>query len=358
MWKPSQPALLMIIVALHCHAALADEPPPVSAVEEAWKQRSKDLSSSLLQWTEERIHPGGQRLSPHDAEPLASDLTIVFEKRLIISGEKFRIEGVGKALDYRTKALEPFELTIVCNETGSSFHNYPDRKNNLGYFAKSSAGLADVTYRPAMLATNPGDPNFGQINLDEYHVTPGQIDVAGRSCITLESNTERSLEGRLYLDPERQFVITRIVSADGNRISRQIDFTYDRDSEGVWYPASWEFKIMNPTLDGFALLLSGTTKDFNSKFIASTQDFEIHYPPGTLIYDLRTPGDNRIVIEETGSMRNLDQSEHRTPIENLLTPEQPPVSTRTWILLANLAGILAISTVLLYRYYKRRRKQG
>ena len=274
----------------------------LAEIKKAWTQRSKDVSTSRLRWTENRIYPRGEKLSPNEPEPLAADLTVAWEKKLIIAGDKCRLEGIGKAWDFRVRQMAPFEFTAVRNENGRSYHNYPDKTDNLGYFSESLKGLADVTYRPALLGTNPGDPEFGRIDLADYHFVPGVTEINGQKCIKLESNDDRSTDNQLFLDPERQFVVTRSISSTGAQVMRQLDLNYKQDSRGIWYPASWQFQILNGNLDRHAIHITVVTTEFESDFAASPADFEIHYRPGTLIYDQRTRGKAiKIRVQEDGS---------------------------------------------------------
>lgn len=294
---------------------------PLSQIREAWKQRASRVDSSVLEWTENRIYPKGEFLSPNDSDPLAEDRTITWQKKLILSRGRYRLEGLGQTV-YHDKEMVPFKFTAVKNKTSRSYHDYPERTDNLGYIRNSFAELPDVTYRPALVGVNPGDPELGRIKLDDYHVVAGIRDVAGRPCILLESNDKhRELENRLYLDPKRQYAVTRIVSSSGNTITRQLDMSYKRDAHGVWYPSSWQFQIINGTGTGHALHIAVVTARFDSQHKAAAEDFEIKYRQGMQVYDLRTATRKVSQIGLAGRgrpTRNKDRSQ---------SPDRPTIKT-------------------------------
>ena len=110
-------------------AAKAAVGPRLDTVKQAWKVRDAAMRHCLLEWSEEHTHPQGTLISPRDSEPISQDQSVEFEKRLVVRDDFFRVEGKGKALDSRTKRMDPFQFTAVLRGTGSSFHDYPEQKN-------------------------------------------------------------------------------------------------------------------------------------------------------------------------------------------------------------------------------------
>ena len=276
------------IAALACGRASAGELPTLDAIQAAWKQRTKAVSSSQLIWTEVHTRPKGEPVDPDDNTPLPEDLNTTFFKKMILSGDKFRIAGKGKARHFQTKTLQPFEFTAVFNGVGRSLHDFPGRKRNLGYIVKSAKGLADISYRPAYLSLDPGNGNLGRIDLRNYRITPKLVTINGRNCVLVERQDQGG-DNALYLDVERQFVIIRSVTLEGTHVYRQIDIAYDCDGNGVWYPKSWLLDTRKFGGGSSELRISGTTKNFKSPYASTDRDFELEFPPSTHIYDLTNP---------------------------------------------------------------------
>jgi len=308
--------LLLLVIAFR--GARADDAPQAAkmamgprldTVKQAWEVRDAAMRHCLLEWSEEHTHPQGTLISPRDSEPISQDQRVEFEKRLIVRDDFFRVEGKGKAIDSRTKRMDPFQFTAVLRGTGSSFHDFPEQKNNLGYSADSAKDLLDASYRPAMLAINPIGQEFGRLNLDEYSVEPGVSSINERPCLKLKRSDSQADAETLYLDQERGFLVNRVVTENGGHVSRQTDFTYVANEAGIWCPATWQLKIMKPVGDGYSLLISAHVKRFDAEYVAPLEDFEIKFPAGTLIHDLRTKDENRIDIDHSGN--NGESSDDR-----------------------------------------------
>ncbi len=256
-----------------------------------WTQRARDVANSRLTWTENRIYPRGEMISPNRKETPVDDLVVQWNKSLVIVGDRCRIEGSGKTWLERIGDFAPFEFMAVLNGDASSLHRYPGQPEKLGYKTSFLPGLCDVTYRPAMLGLNPVDRNLGHINLDGYRVDPNPIDTNGRKCIKLMRIDNRNVDTHMFLDPERQFVVTRTVGLEGGKIARSLNLSYRQDGRGIWYPASWTLEIMNGTGTNHSIHITVVSTNFESQFDAGRQDFEIAFPAGTQIYDLAKPAD-------------------------------------------------------------------
>ncbi|RLS81033.1 MAG: hypothetical protein DWI04_07245 [Planctomycetota bacterium] len=341
----------IILLILASSRAWAVDQTDQSAVKQLWKVRDAAMRHCLLEWSEEHTYPQGTVMSPRDLEPISQDQSVEFKKRLVVRDGFFRIEGKGKARDYRTKGMDPFQFTAVLKGTGSSFHDYPEQKNNLGYYTSSSRDLLDASYRPVMLAINPIGQDFGRVNIDEYSVEPGIRSINERPCLKLKRADSQANAETLYLDHERGFLVIRVVTENGSHVSRQTDFTYVANEAGIWHPATWQLKIMKPAGDGYSLLISAKVKRFDAKYVASLEDFEIKFPTGTLIHDLRTKDKNRIVIDHSGNEKLLTLREHRLPVDEILHPKRQEATRsqrRAWFVGLNVC-ILIFILVIMFR---------
>lgn len=345
-----RPSFIVLLI-LASGRAWASDQTDLAAVKQAWKVRDAAMRRCLLEWSEEHTHPQGTVMSPRDSEPITQDQSVEFEKRLVVRDDFFRVDGKGKARDYRTKGMDPFQFTAVLRGTGSSFHDYPKQKNNLGYYTNSSKDLLDASYRPAMLAINPIGQDLGRLNIDEYSVESGVSSINERPCLKLKRADSHANAETLYLDRERGFLVNRVVTENGSHVSRQTDFTYVANEAGIWYPATWQLKIMKPAGDGYSLLISAHAKRFDAEYVAPLEDFEIKFPAGTLIHDLRTKDKNRIVIDHNGNEKLLTPGEHRLPVDEILHPEPQKangVQWRAWAVGLNVC-ILILILVIVFR---------
>ena len=314
----------IVLLMLATSRAWASDPTDLGAAKHAWKIRDAAMRHCLLEWSEKHAHSQGTVMSPRDSEPISQDQSVEYEKRLVVREDFFRVEGKGKARDYRTKGMAPFQFTAVLRGTGSSFHDYPVQKNNLGYYTSSSRDLLDASYRPAMLAINPIGQDFGRLNIDEYSVEPGISSINERPCLKLKRADSQANAETLYLDHKRGFLVTRVVTENGRHVSRQTDFTYVANEEGILYPATWQVKIMKPTGDGHSLLITAQVKRFDAEYVAPLEEFEIDFPAGTLIHDLRTKDKTCIVIDRSNNEKLLTPREHRLTIDEILHLTSPP----------------------------------
>ena len=83
-------------------------------------------------------------------------------------------------------------------------------------------------------------------------------------------------------------------------------------------------KIMKPTGDGHSLLITAQVKRFDAEHVAPLEEFEIDFPAGTLIHDLRAKDKTCIVIDRSNNEKLLTPREHRLTIDEILHLTSPP----------------------------------
>jgi hypothetical protein len=145
------------------------------------------------------------------------------------------------------------------------------------------ADSISLQMHPIMCCLRLSNPNVCGVSLRKFRVEKSDAEFAGRRCIVLEGPG-----ARLYIDPERDFVVVRFESAHAKRpLSHQIDVDYRLDESLGWIPEKWGIRRFDP--DGAALeTIEATVTGFARTANLERSDFQIEIPAGTRVYDGRS----------------------------------------------------------------------
>jgi hypothetical protein len=173
------------------------------------------------------------------------------------------------------------------------------------------------------------DPSLRSYNIRDFLVTGRKANLAGRSCVELirQGPAGRSAD-RLWVDPGREYVIARFQHTERETPTEQIDVRYRSNQQCGWVPESWSVVWSAP--DGKLRESSReTVTQYQINEEVSPEEFDIVFPPGAWISDLKTDLD--YIVKPGGGKRMINRDEMVAPYELLLqteTGEAAPPSNR------------------------------
>lgn len=242
--------------------------PAKSEVIAAWQKRQGAITTFRFAWTEEQTHPRGWLSNPRYPERersaipgLLIDRSYVVAKTLAVAGNKMRYTF---ELDRKE---EPDGVDVVARQGGnrglgvrrhysyvsvfdgqvgttrlSSFLDHPPA-TMLQTTANVDAQNLDT--RPILMAFRPLDAVMGHRLIDRAITNLSRTFYRGKSTFLLEERHDPSgWKTLLWIEPERNFLVSRyMVSFEQNHIV-DIDIDYVQDARWGWIPSGWRVTEM------------------------------------------------------------------------------------------------------------------
>lgn len=241
--------------------------PPKPAIVAAWRQRQDAVKTLRFAWTEEQVHVAGWmpnwRLTERDRLSLPRLLTdkgasgaerrIAVSKSLVLDGTKMRYSfDLERTTDFTgltrfdNRAPRRFtyasvfdgrtgtsRVTAVSREPGESV---PDILSRGG--ANPDAQSLDT--RPLLMTFRPLDPILGHPFLDRAVTNTSRFFYKDRSTMILEEwRDPAGWKMLMWLEPERDFIVTRYIIAFEQNVYTDIEIDYARDRKWGWVPSGW-----------------------------------------------------------------------------------------------------------------------
>jgi len=268
---------------------------PVPAKSEAiaaWQKRQAAISTFRFAWTEEQTHPKGWLSNPRYPERersaipgLLIDRHYVVAKTLAVSSDKMRYsfeldrkeepdgvdviapQGSNRGLGVRRHYSY---VSVFDGQVGtirlSSFLDHPP-PTALQTTANADAQNLDV--RPILMAFRPLDPVMGHRLIERAVPNGSRTFYRGKSTFLLEERHDPAgWKTLLWIEPERDFIVSRyMVSFEQNHII-DIDIDYVRDARWGWIPSGW--RVTEMLADGSRRLVA----------VAKVNSYSINVPIG------------------------------------------------------------------------------
>lgn len=242
--------------------------PARSEIIAAWQKRQGAINTFRFAWTEEQTHPKGWLSNPRYPERersaipgLLIDRSYVVAKTLAVADNKMRYTF---ELDRKE---EPDGVDVVARQGGnrglgvrrhysyvsvfdgqvgttrlSSFLDHPPA-TMLQTTANVDAQNLDA--RPILMAFRPLDPVMGHRLMDRAVTNESRTFYRGKSTFLLEERHDPSgWKTLLWIEPERNFLVSRyMVSFEQNHMV-DIDIDYVQDARWGWIPSGWRVTEM------------------------------------------------------------------------------------------------------------------
>lgn len=258
-----------------------DRSKPVPAKSEiiaAWQQRQTAINTFRFAWTEQQTHPKGWLSNPRYPERersaipgLLVDRNYVVVKTLAVAGSRMRYSfeldrkeepdgvdvidrrgannGLGVRRHYSYVSAFDGQRGVV---RMSSFFDHPP-----GTVLQTTANVdaQNLDVRPLLIAFRPLDPAMGHLLIDRAVTNLSRSFYKGKSIFLLEERHDPSgWKTILFIEPERDFLVTKYVVLFEQKRIIDIDIDYVRDARWGWIPSAW--RVAEMLSDGSTRLIS------------------------------------------------------------------------------------------------------
>jgi hypothetical protein len=273
-----------------------DRSKPVPAKSEiitAWQKRQGAVNTFRFVWTEEQTHPKGWLSNPRYAERersaipgLLIDRSYVVAKTLAVDANKMRYsfeldrkeepdgvdvvarQGSNRGLGVRRHYSY---VTVFDGRIGttrlSSFLDHPPETISQ---TTANVDAQNLDTRPILMAFRPLDPAMGHRLIDRAITNLSRTFYRGKSTFLLEERHDPSgWKTLLWIEPERNFLVSRYVMSFEQKMIVDINIDYLQDARWGWIPSGW--RVTEMLSDGSRRVVS----------VAKVTSYSINVPIGT-----------------------------------------------------------------------------
>ncbi len=267
--------------------------PAKSEVIAAWQKRQGAINTFRFAWTEQQTHPKGWLSNPRYPERersaipgLLIDRQYVVTKTLAVAGSKMRYsfeidrkeepdgvdviarQGGNRGLGVRRHYSY---VSVFDGQTGTvRLNSLLDHPPATILQTTANVDAQNLDVRPILMAFRPLDAVMGHRLIDRAITNESRTFFRGKSTFLLEERHDPSgWKTILWIEPERNFLVSRyMVSFEQNQIVA-IDIDYVQDARWGWIPSGW--RVTELLSDGSKRLVA----------VAKVNSYSINVPIGT-----------------------------------------------------------------------------
>ena len=242
--------------------------PPKADVLAAWQRRQSAIHSFRFEWTEEQTQPRGWVANPRYPErerlasPTLEDRRYVVNKMLAVSRDSMRYsytsdrrdEGDTTGNSDRRHYSYTYESVFDGRRNTARATSLGDTPATMSR-ANDNRDAQNLDTRAILLALRPLDPILGDLLVDRAVPNPSRVIYRGHSTFLLEERRDPlGWKTILWIEPERDFLVSRFVLGFENSCVVDMDIDYMRDARYGWIPVGW--RVTELLVDGSRRLLS------------------------------------------------------------------------------------------------------
>jgi len=301
---------------------------------DAWKARQARVRSAQFVWTTRKTLPRGRFSRDRDprfeksssvdsgpSPPEDTEFTVPME--LSFDGDKMRVSYTNKVWSEEERAF--FDQTFISTFNGKVSKSFVPRTKRWpqGVIRPEEHNLeaTNLYAQPVLMMYRATHPTMGMF-LPKSWVLSQQTPVFnGRQCVVLEEMGESSsVQRALWVDPQREFCIVRYLLTQRRNLEVKLDIEYSQTAQREWVPTRWELVWMRS--DG-TLRESGLNEVDKSEINIAIPpaQFDVQFPPGTLVNDLKSKPKENYIVLEGGRKRPILPNEASAPYELLINSE-------------------------------------
>jgi hypothetical protein len=242
--------------------------PTKSETIAAWQKRQGTINTFRFAWTEQQTHPRGWLSNPRYPERERSaipgiliDRSYVVAKTLAVSGNKMRYsfdldrkeepdgvdviaaQGGNRGLGVRRHYSY---VSVFDGQTGAvRLNSFLDHPPGTVLQATANVDAQNLDARPILMAFRPLDAAMGHRLIDRAITNLSRTFYKGKSTFLLEERHDPSgWKTILWIEPERDFLVTRYMVAFEQKETVDIDIDYVHDARWGWIPSGWRVTEM------------------------------------------------------------------------------------------------------------------
>ena len=243
--------------------------PPKADVIKAWRKRQDAIKTFRFVWTEQQTHPKGWIANPRYPQRewssipgLLIDRTYSVSKTLAVDGNKMRYsfeldrreepdgirvkapdntrsDGLGVRRDYSYVSV--FDGQAGKTTLTSQLDSPPPAVRQ----TTTNVDAQNLDTRAVLMAFRPLDPLMGHLLLDRAVTNERRSFYRGKSIFLLEERHDPSgWKTMLWIEPERDFLVSRYDVYFEQKLIVAIDIDYVEDARWGWIPNGWRITEM------------------------------------------------------------------------------------------------------------------
>jgi hypothetical protein len=242
--------------------------PTKSETIAAWQKRQGTINTFRFAWTEQQTHPKGWLSNPRYPERERSaipgiliDRSYVVAKTLAVSGNKMRYsfdldrkeepdgvdviasQGGNRGLGVRRHYSY---VSVFDGQTGAvRLNSFLDHPPGTVLQATANVDAQNLDARPILMAFRPLDAAMGHLLIDRAVTNLSRTFYRGKSTFLLEERHDPSgWKTILWIEPERDFLVSRYMVSFEQKETVDIDIDYVHDARWGWIPSGWRVTEM------------------------------------------------------------------------------------------------------------------
>jgi hypothetical protein len=252
--------------------------PAKSDVIKAWQKRQDLIKTFRFLWTEQQTHPKGWLPNPRfpqrewlNISGLLIDRSYTVSKTLAVNGSKMRYtfeidrkeepDGVRvKSPDNRSDGLGVRRnyayVSVFDGQVGkTSLTTKLDGPPPVERQTTANVDAQNLDTRAILMAFRPLDPVMGHLLIDRAVTNERRRFYNGKSTFLLEERHDPSgWKTMLWVEPERDFLVSRYDIYFEQKLIAEIDIDYVEDARWGWIPNGW--RVTQLLADGSRRLVS------------------------------------------------------------------------------------------------------
>lgn len=313
----------------------------IETIVKAWKEREEQVRSARFVWTEtetitrgfltklvDSLPMGQQQLKEMGIPPGSvvppEDSTHDVPSSLCLDGDKISYSRDARQWSAKEQAyvvqpkLAVFdgELGTTLATKGTTYMPWPYAQIRSGPPAVSTLYLG-----PLMTAFRPFHNRMRIVDIQSMIPTSRRATIMGRPCMELEQRSGSSVQ-RIWVDPSRNYNLVRYIVMDNERMRSKVDVEYRKGDGGRWLPEKWDIQMLD--LSGkLETAARGKLTKHEINVSVDPGEFNIEFPSGTRVHDVRNPKSPVDYIVKEGTKKRMILPEERGVTYDELINSEP-----------------------------------
>ena len=247
---------------------------------------------------------------------------------------------------------------------------YEGGESNKAFFGKSEETIHPIGFistgkrsqdwdndhlAPLLMTYRPFHPLIGRFKPAEWKLGSETVMSGENRCRVLE-RTDGEMIYRCWVDPQREFLISRFLQYLSGSLIFQIDICYQEDRDALWFPCTWTSMVMNHKTTSVRQSTSAKVTEHKVNLSLPIASFAFDFPPGTEVVDM-TNRENRehFIVRTDGSRRRITDEEQgrNASYSDLLSSDEGaarlPEATSGVLLRWTLGGLMICLVLIVVR---------
>jgi hypothetical protein len=344
--------------------------PTLETIRQAWEDREQRVRTVKIEWVERMTIAKGYLSSlfadipsaredvgiPAGAVVPPLDTTFDVPSSMTLDGAKLRYTRNDQQWSSKVNGyvLQP-EICVYDGDVGKSLlpNGTPSTPYPSAIVRRANPAARFVHMMPILMTYRALLPSFRGFNVESMEPTGGRAIIDNNTCVELqETGSGNTL--RIWLDPSLGYVMVRYLSLVQDHVRCKLDIRYVNGPDRNPVPKEWSFAWF--TRDGkLESAASATVTKFEIDAAVNGGDFELEFPPGTLVNDSTNPkSEVNYIAKERGKKRNIPREEMRATYEQLIASEPGNAlgkKDRSWSIAVGVSVAVAVlaGAILVWR---------